>query len=187
MSRAALTASTALVGGDELVPSSIASPKNANDDAFSTILEKYAVAQEKVGEARLYQDSNIQNRFLAPWQTTLNTSIGYATKARKAVDNARLSLDSVKSRARGKFGHEAAYDEKTRQEIEKAEDEFVNKVEEASGIMRNCLDTPEPLRNLLELAKAQREFYETSGRLMKDIEEEIESAQAEQEVSSRHI
>lgn len=160
----------------------------STSDPLPSALEKYAVAQEKVGEARLYQDTQIGSRFLSPWQTTLNTNIGYATKARKSVENARLSLDAVKAKARSRFGSEAAYDDKTRADVDHAEDEFVAKVEEATGIMKNCLDTPEPLRNLVELVRAQREFYETAASVLKEVESEIEAAQNEQEVShSQHF
>jgi hypothetical protein len=97
-------------------------------------LEKYALAEEKVGEARLAQDAQIQSRFLAGWNTTLNTSLTFATRARKAVENARLSLDATKARAKspGSDG-----DEELRAEIERKEDEFVGQTEEAVGVMKN--------------------------------------------------
>jgi len=103
------------------------------------------VASERVGEARLTQDANIQSRFLGPWTTTLNTNLQYASRARKAVENARLGLDAVKAKARARFGpNEGAYDDKTRTEIEKAEDEFVNRVEEATNVLRNTLNVSGP-------------------------------------------
>lgn len=159
--------------------------QGSHTDPLPSALEKYAVAQEKVGEARLYQDTQINSHFLSPWQTTLNTSIGYAAKARKNVENARLSLDAAKARARARYGSEAAYDDKTRAEIDHNEDEFVAKVEEATGIMKNCLDTPEPLRNLVELVRAQREFHESAASILKEVEGEVEQAQSEQEESYR--
>lgn len=187
IARASLSGSRSVVEADLGVEPTGAAPGTAGGaggDSLSHALEKYAIAQEKVGEARLYQDTMISSRFLSPWQTTLNTSIGYAGKARRAVADARLNLDAVKGRAKARFGgSEAAYDEKTRAEIEKAEDEFVAKVEEASGIMKNCLDTPEPLRNLVELVRAQREFFEKASEIMAEVEGEVERAQSEQEVS----
>ncbi|KAG8631320.1 hypothetical protein KVT40_000460 [Elsinoe batatas] len=188
IARASLGGSRAVVEADlgvESAGSATGTTGGAGGDALSTALEKYAVAQEKVGEARLYQDTQIASRFLSPWQTTLNTSIGYAAKARRAVGDARLNLDAVKSRARTRFGSESGYDEKTRTEIEKAEDEFVAKVEEASGIMKNCLDTPEPLRNLVELVRAQREFHENAAKVLAEVEDEVEKAQNEQEDAYR--
>lgn len=121
---------------------------SSGEDPLATALEKYAIASEKVGEARLAQDAQIQSRFLAGWSTTLNTNIQFATRARKAVENARLSLDATKATARGPAfslpGQPAKKDnldddlsEEARAKIEQAEDEFVGQTEEAVGVMKN--------------------------------------------------
>ncbi|KAK8079517.1 hypothetical protein PG997_007335 [Apiospora hydei] len=73
----------------------------AGEDPLATALEKYALASERVGETRLAQDAQIQSRYLAGWNTTLNTNLMFATRARKNVEKARLTLDSVKSRVKG--------------------------------------------------------------------------------------
>ena len=119
----------------------------AGEDPLATALEKYALAMERVGEARISQDSQIQSRFLAGWNTTLNTNIMFATRARKNVENSRLSLDAVKARVKGntfKIGHAATgqseeqeLSAEAQEEIEKAEDEFVTQTEEAVGVMKN--------------------------------------------------
>jgi hypothetical protein len=121
---------------------------SSSEDPLATALEKYAVASEKVGEARLAQDAQIQSRFLAGWSTTLNTNIQFATRARKAVENSRLSLDATKASAKGpvfnlpgqagrKDGGEEDLTEEARAKIEQAEDEFVGQTEEAVGVMKN--------------------------------------------------
>jgi hypothetical protein len=117
---------------------------SSSEDPLATALEKYAIASEKVGEARLAQDAQIQSRFLAGWSTTLNTNLGFATKARKAVENARLNLDATKAKAKGRLlGGKGGHDgdehltEEQRAEIETAEDEFVAQTEEAVGVMKN--------------------------------------------------
>jgi len=121
----------------------------AGEDPLATALEKYALVQERVGEARLAQDAQIQSRFLAGWNTTLNTNISFATRARKNVEKARLTLDAVKARVKGttwKMGgaapradvvedHELSNE--AQEEIEKAEDDFVTQTEEAVGVMKN--------------------------------------------------
>jgi hypothetical protein len=132
----------------------------AGEDPLATALEKYALAMERVGEARLAQDAQVQSRFLAGWNTTLNTNLVFATRARKAVEKARLTLDAVKARVKGttwKLGAGAGagspraemhHDEhelspEAQEEIEKAEDEFVTQTEEAVGVMKNVsLFTP---------------------------------------------
>lgn len=104
-------------------------------------MEKYALAEEKVGEARLAQDAQIQSRFLAGWSTTLNTNLMLATRARKGVENARLSLDATKGKTRhagrGMNPDDEMISEEVRQQIEHKEDDFVAQTEEAVGVMKN--------------------------------------------------
>ena len=114
------------------------------EDPLAAALERYALAEEKVGEARLAQDQAVQSRFLAGWSTTLNTNIQFATKARKAVENSRLLLDSTKATKKSQLqgrgmnpDDETAMSEEARAEIEAKEDDFVSQVEEAQGVMKN--------------------------------------------------
>ncbi|CEJ80294.1 Putative Bin/amphiphysin/Rvs domain for vesicular trafficking [[Torrubiella] hemipterigena] len=119
----------------------------AGEDPLATALEKYALSMERVGEARIAQDSQIQSRFLAGWNTTLNTNIMFASRARKNVEKSRLSLDAVKAHVKGttfkmpNAGAGSADDHElsaeAQEEIEKAEDEFVTQTEEAVGVMKN--------------------------------------------------
>jgi hypothetical protein len=119
----------------------------AGEDPLATALEKVALAEERVGEARLAQDAQIQSRYLAGWNTTLNTNLQFATRARKNVENSRLSLDAVKAHAKGttfkigatEQGQEPELSPEAQEEIEKAEDEFVTQTEEAVGVMKNVI------------------------------------------------
>ena len=103
------------------------------------------MASERVGEARLAQDTQIQSQFLAGWSTTLNTNLMFATRARKSVENSRLLLDAAKAKAKNPGwalpGQTQSNNEDTseehRAEIEQAEDEFVGQTEEAVGVMKN--------------------------------------------------
>lgn len=118
----------------------------------------------------------------------------FAQKARKNVENARLSLDAAKSRAKsGGIGfpgigarqehhQEENLTEDQRVEVETAEDEFVGCTEEAVGVMKNVLDTPEPLRNLADLVQAQLEFHKKAFEIYSELAPLIESLQVEQEV-----
>ncbi|KJZ78106.1 hypothetical protein HIM_02743 [Hirsutella minnesotensis 3608] len=169
----------------------------AGEDPLATALEKYALTMERVGEARLVQDSQIQSRFLAGWNTTLNTNLVFATRARKNVEKSRLSLDAIKAHAKGttfKLGAQGAragqHDEQelsaeAQEEIEKAEDEFVTQTEEAVGVMKNVLDSPEPLRNLSELIAAQIEYHKKATEILSDLAPVIEALQTEQEATYR--
>ncbi|KAJ2972230.1 hypothetical protein NUW58_g9228 [Xylaria curta] len=167
------------------------------EDPLATALEKYALAEERVGEARLAQDAQIQSRFLAGWNTTLNTNLMFATRARRNVEKTRLTLDSVKSRVKGttwKMGGISPREEhpnneelppEAQEEIEKAEDEFVTQTEEAVGVMKNVLDTPEPLRNLAELIAAQLEYHKKSYEILNELAPVIEGLQLQQEENYR--
>lgn len=162
-------------------------------EPLATALEKYALASEQVGEARIQQDAQVVSRFNSAFTTTLNTNINFAQKARKNVENARLTLDAAKSSARngglgfpigGKKDHldEENLTEEQRIEVETAEDEFVGCTEEAVGVMKNVLDTPEPLRNLADLVQAQLEFHKKAYEIYAELGPLIESLQVEQEV-----
>lgn len=117
---------------------------SAGEDPLATALEKYALAEEKVGEARLAQDVQIQSRFLAGWSTTLNTNLMFATRARRGVENSRLILDATKAKGKVGAGRGMNTDdemvnmsEEVRQEVEQKEDDFVAQTEEAVGVMKN--------------------------------------------------
>jgi len=56
----------------------------------------FAQGWDKVALARVEQDRAIQDRFLQPWQITLNASVSVAMKARSAVKVSRLDLDAAK-------------------------------------------------------------------------------------------
>jgi len=141
---------------------------NSSEDPLATALEKYAIASEKVGEARLAQDAQIQSRFLAGWSTTLNTNIQFATRARKAVENSRLSLDATKASAKGpafalpgqapkKDAMDDDLSDEARAKIEQAEDEFVGQTEEAVGVMKNVYHGPaNPITQTKELITYHR-------------------------------
>jgi hypothetical protein len=101
------------------------------------------------------------------------------------VQNARLNLDAVKSKASAGGKHEESYTEQQRHAIEQAEDVFVEKVDEATNIMRNVLDTPEPLRNLVELAKAQAEYHQRAAEILEEVTKNLADIQNEQETAYR--
>ncbi|KAI9830666.1 MAG: hypothetical protein M1826_004495 [Phylliscum demangeonii] len=202
IARAALASSStlkasAVVGGG-------GSSSTGDDDgsnALAAALEKYAVASEKIGEERLAQDGQIQSRYLAGWTTTLNTQLMFAARARKNVENARLLLDAAKARAAAKQARRAsgsgagagsgagsggtAGGDDVRAEVEQAEDEFVSLTEEAVGVMKNVLDTPEPLRNLAELIAAQLEYHKKAYEILSALAPEVDRLQVEQEASYR--
>jgi hypothetical protein len=102
IARASLASSAALRAVEKSAGTS--GTEVGNEEPLAAALEKYAIASEKVGEARLAQDTAIQAKFLTGWTTTLNTSIKFATRARNQVENARLHLDAVKGKSKNGTG-----------------------------------------------------------------------------------
>ncbi|KLT43590.1 hypothetical protein CC85DRAFT_307504 [Cutaneotrichosporon oleaginosum] len=152
------------------------------EDRLGAALGTYAVATEKVGEARLTQDQMIAERFVTPWQATLSTSIGLAMKARANVKTARLELDS----ARGVLKTSGpAKQEQARLHVEEAEDKLVQATETAIGLMKAVLENPEPLQNLSALVKAQLIYFSTAAEALSGIEGQIEEAATSAEAEYR--
>lgn len=86
----------ALVRSASTASSAVKATATSGDDRLGKALGLYATGWEKIAAARLEQDAGIKDHFLHPWQTTLNTSIAVAMKARQAVKMSRLELDAAK-------------------------------------------------------------------------------------------
>lgn len=107
------------------------------DEPLGTALSKYATITEKVADARVNMDRQIVEKFNKPVQSTLNSSIEQALKARRNVQSIRLSLDACKARYRSARPERS---EVARLEVEQAEDQFVAAVEEATNLMKAALE-----------------------------------------------
>ncbi|KII84712.1 hypothetical protein PLICRDRAFT_57240 [Plicaturopsis crispa FD-325 SS-3] len=140
-------------------------------DKLGKALALYAGVWDKVAAARLNHDADIQAGFLQPWQTTLNTHITVAMKARQAVRVSRLELDAAKQALKNA---NPAKQEHARLEVENAEDDLVQKTEVAITLMKTVLDNPEPIKNLNELAKAQLSYFAASAEALSAVQGEIE-------------
>lgn len=151
-------------------------------EPLSSALEKFAVAEAKIGDARLGQDALISSRFNSAVSATLNNSFQIVSKARKNVHNARLTLDAAKSAARSAKPERQVT---ARVEVEQAEDEFVAATEEAVSVMKNFLDSPEPLRNLSDFVAAQLAYHKASVEILNQLLPEIDELQSEQETKYR--
>lgn len=107
------------------------------EEPLGTALFKLATVTQKVGDARINMDAAIVSKFNQPMQTTLNTAIEQAMRARRNVQSARLSLDACKAKHRSV---RADREDAARLEVEQAEDHFVAAVEEATGLMKAALE-----------------------------------------------
>jgi len=165
--RAASTAATAL---HSAVPGDVGANAGAST-GLGRALGVYGGAWEKVADARLSQDETIRERFLTPWQTTLNASIAVALKARQAVRVSRLELDAAKQTLKSAG---PARQEQVRLEVENAEDDLVQKTEVAITLMKTVLENPEPIKNLNELVKAQLLFFSAAAEALSVVQGDIE-------------
>ncbi|KAI8057010.1 hypothetical protein BDF22DRAFT_668916 [Syncephalis plumigaleata] len=152
------------------------------EEPFGAALFKYATVSEKIGDSELKMCKEVTDKFFQPFQVTLHGSIQNAMDARKRVQAARLRLDGCKTR------YKAATPDREpqlRQEVEKAEDEFVTVVEEATSVMRAVIESPEPLRNLADLVAAQLAHFKDTYELLQDLAPEIDEMQVTQEALYR--
>jgi hypothetical protein len=91
-------------------------------------LQKFALAEDRVGNLRLTQDDAINGGFLTPWNA-FGSQIQLALKARQSVREARLHLDSWRQAM--KASESAGKREKVesmRSEVENAEDKVGDSV-----------------------------------------------------------
>jgi len=142
-----------------------------DQDRLGKALALYSAGWEKVAEARLDHDAAIAQGFLHPWQTTLNTSIAVAMKARQAVRLSRLELDSAKQSLKNA---NVTRQEQARLEVENAEDDLVQKTEVAITLMKTVLENPEPIKNINELVKAQLLYFSAAAEALSTFQGEIE-------------
>ncbi|ORY94079.1 Bin/amphiphysin/Rvs domain for vesicular trafficking-domain-containing protein, partial [Syncephalastrum racemosum] len=148
------------------------------EEPLGTALFKLATVTQKVGDARINMDAAIVSKFNQPMQTTLNTAIEQAMRARRNVQSARLSLDACKAKHRSV---RADREDAARLEVEQAEDHFVAAVEEATGLMKAALENPEPFRNLADLVAAQVAYYKEAHEILSELAPELDEMQVTQE------
>lgn len=85
-------------------------------------LQKFALAQDRVGNLRLTQDDAIHGGFLQPW-SAFGSQIQLAVKARTSVREARLHLDSWRQAMKAaEASGKREKVESMRQDVEGAED-----------------------------------------------------------------
>ncbi|KDE05114.1 hypothetical protein MVLG_04457 [Microbotryum lychnidis-dioicae p1A1 Lamole] len=150
---------------------------------LANVLKTYAVTSDKIGNARTIQDEEIQKNFLHPWSATLNASLQAAMKSRANVKSARIQLDALRGTLKSATGGPSQ--EKARIEVEAAEEKLVNATEEAINLMRSVLDSPEPIKNLAALVKAQQAFYAEAAEALASIQGEMEEASVQAEAEYR--
>ncbi|CAG8596312.1 5274_t:CDS:2 [Diversispora eburnea] len=140
------------------------------EEPLGASLLKFAAVQERLGGYRIKMDNEIVQKFVQPFNTTLNTNIQFAMKARKNVQSTRLTLDAARATYKNVRPERS---EAARLEVEQAEDKFVAAVEEATTLMKSV--------NLSDLVSAQLAFYKEAYEILAELAPEIDEMQVTQE------
>ncbi|KAN0060119.1 hypothetical protein ACQY0O_008093 [Thecaphora frezii] len=149
-------------------------PEPTKDDSkLGEALQKFALAQDRVGNARLSQDDQIVQGFNVPFGS-FGAQIQLAMKARNSVNEARLHLDSWKQTLKSAENSGASAKlEQYRNEVEQAEDKLVSATEEAISLMKQVLENPEPIKSLSAFVKAQAEYHQAAAELLSQLQQEL--------------
>ncbi|KAG4106600.1 hypothetical protein H8356DRAFT_922804 [Neocallimastix lanati (nom. inval.)] len=151
---------------------SILASKDENDP-FGVALKKISNSYENIGEAKVAEDNAIVENFWKPFNTTLNSSIAFAMKARRNVYSARLNYDACKQNLKNA-------------KIENVDvGEFVRAVEEAMSKMKIVIESSEPLKNLNSFIEAQLEYHKRVYEILSELSPEINELELNNEAILR--
>lgn len=151
----------------------IASNPNEQNDPLVRALDIYSSNMNKIGNARLGQDQLIQTKFNKPLTTTLRQLISQSNNIQKRVEQKRIDYDLA--RVNLSNCNNANKESQLRVQLENAEDEFANTVEDAINVMQNVLENAKPLQELLELVKAQLAYHKLASELLGNIVGDFET------------
>jgi len=142
-------------------------------------LDLYSSNLNKIANARLGQDQLIKLKFNKPLTTTLRSLISQSNKIQKKVEEKRIDYDL--SRYNLTNCTNPAKESKLRVDMENAEDDFANTVEDAINIMQNVIENAKPLQEFLELIKAQLAYHKLASELLGGMVVEYEELINQQE------
>jgi hypothetical protein len=151
-------------------------------DPFGVALKKISNSYERIGEAKVAEDNAVVEFFWKPFNTTLNSSIAFAMKARKNVSSARLNYDACKKKLKNA---KIEYVDNARNEMETAEGEFVKAVEDAMAKMKIVIESSEPLKNLNSFIEAQLEYHKIVYEILSELSPEINKLELNNEAMLR--
>jgi len=160
---------------------SILASKDENDP-FGVALKKISNSFDKIGEAKITEDAAVVEFFWKPFNTTLNSSIAFAMKARKNVSSARLNYDACKQKLKNAKIENVDF---ARNEMEAAEGEFVKAVEDAMAKMKVVIESSEPLKNLNSFIEAQLEYHKRCYEILSELSPEINELELNNEAMLR--
>ncbi|CAI5759154.1 unnamed protein product [Candida verbasci] len=152
---------------------SILTTGNGQQDPLIKGLDLYSSNLNKIANARLGQDQLIKSKFNKPLTTTLRSLISQSNNIQKKVEQKRIDYDLSRSNLTNNTNPNK--EPQLRVDMENAEDEFANTVEDAINIMQNVLQNANPLQEFLELINAQLAYHKLAYELLNGMVGEFES------------
>lgn len=149
--------------------------QSSNDDSFDSVaqgLTQIGQTETKIGEARLQQDALIRTHVNDQFRKQLRTNLQRSDKARKLVENKRLSYDAARASLKNARPEKEA---SLRVTLETLEDEFAAATEEAVSVMKNVLENTSILNELVELITAQLAYHKAASELLSQVLPNLQS------------
>lgn len=143
--------------------------QSSSDDSFDLIaqgLTQVGQTEAKIGEARIQQDSLVKTHVNDQFKKQLRTNLQRSDKARKLVENKRLSYDAARASLKNARPEKEA---SLRVTLETLEDEFAAATEEAVSVMKNVLENTSVLSELVELITAQLAYHKAASELLSQV------------------
>lgn len=140
--------------------------QSSTDDSFDLVaqgLTSIGQTELKLGEARLQQDKLIQERVNLQLRRQLKENLNRADKARKVVDNKRLSYDAARASFKSARPEKEA---SLRVQLETLEDEFTAAIEHAVSVMKQVTESSNVLDQLVEFVTAQLAYHKAASELL---------------------
>ncbi|EDK47463.1 conserved hypothetical protein [Lodderomyces elongisporus NRRL YB-4239] len=152
--------------------------KSESSDPLIKGLDLYSSSLKKIADARIGQDQLIKQKFNLPLQTTLRSLISQSNNIQRKVEQKRIDYDMTRYNLTN--CNNPAKESKLRVDMENAEDEFANTVEDAINIMQNVVENAKPLQEFLNLIQAQLAYHKLASELLGSMVGDFENLIEEQ-------
>lgn len=149
--------------------------QNSTDDSFDSVaqgLTQLGQTESKIGEARLQQDKLIQTKVNEQFRKQLKQNLVKADKARKLVENKRLSYDAARASLKNARPEKEA---SLRVTLETLEDEFAAATEDAVATLKQVVESASVLSELVEFVTAQLAYHKAAAQLLEDLLPNLEN------------
>lgn len=130
-----------------------------NNFSLTTTLNKYGQAIDVIGDHRIKMNGAIIAKFITPLTEELDNSFLSVHKAKKNVEKKRSCLDSYKNNQ----------SENKKVEIEKAEEDFIQAVNDAITEMTSFVQNTRIHSCLNDLIEIQKEYYKKTYETLNEI------------------